>query len=707
MSERRLTLRTLIVPLAVIALGLQVRPVGQPQNGPATPRFRTDVNYVRLDVYASTKGAPVLDLTRDEFEVREEGVPQAIDAFERIDIAANGQSPRAREPNTLVESRDLLQGSRARVFVIFLDVPHVTEDVARSMGPRLAKGMDGLVGPDDLVGLMTPDMKATDVTFGRGRDTVASILARGQWGERGGAVHVTPQDQLYQSCYPGLGPTPACADDDRGVADEMIARRQERDTLAALDDLVSYLRTARDERKAVLVVSDGWRLYRANNRLERSLNCQSPLPQIGVDPRTGRVTTQAGVGTRNVNLTRCEIDRMALANLDNNRTFRSMLNRANRANVSFYALDPRGVVVFDTPIDQVRTGRAVPGDPTIPSVITDAARLSGRQGALRDLAAATDGLAILNSNDVESGFRRIAADLSSYYLLGYYSTGTLDGRFHQISVRVKRPGVDVRARPGYEAARANDVTAAAAAIVTKPDVLGGQIANAMADLAVLARGNPVAVSVSSGWVAPATAQWWISGELATTEMWRAGAEVTAMLSSASGDAVATGRTSLAAGIRSFRLAIQSGAVKAGDYRVTLRVQPKEPGTRSELAEASAPLLETPRAHGAVISRRGATSGRIEIPAVAGRFRRADTIRVDVLEVESSEPSARILDRTGRPLSIPLNVEHVQDNEGVRWASVQLALAPLAPGDYLVELTQPSRAVASPMPPALVAFRVVP
>jgi len=314
---------------------------------------------------------------------------------------------------------------------------------------------------------------------------------------------------------------------------------------------------------------------------------------------------------------------------------------------------------------------------------------------------------------VASGLRRIRADLSSYYLLGYYSTGKLDGRFHQISVRVKRPGVDVRARSGYEAARASDVTTAAAPVVTKPDALGGQIASAMADLAVLARDNPVAVSVASGWVTPSTAQWWVSGELAAAEMWRAGAEVTATLSSASGNAVATGRTSLAAGVRSFRLAIQSGGVKAGDYRVTLRVQPKEPGTRSELAESSAPLLEAPRAHGAVISRRSSTSGPVEIPAVAGRFRRTDTIRIDVLESANATPSvpsaasARILDRTGRVLNIPLSAEPVQDGEGVRWASVRLTLAPLAPGDYLIELTQPAPAGALPAPQTLVAFRIVP
>ena len=52
---------------------------------------------------------------------------------------------------------------------------------------------------------------------------------------------------------------------------------------------------------------------------------------------------------------------------------------------------------------------------------------------------------------------RIANDVSSYYLLSYYSTGKLDGKFHAINVRVNRPGVDVRARRGYLAATEADV----------------------------------------------------------------------------------------------------------------------------------------------------------------------------------------------------------------------------------------------------------
>src|SRR5205085_12121086 len=99
---------------------------------------------------------------------------------------------------------------------------------------------------------------------------------------------------------------------------------------------------------------------------------------------------------------------------------------------------------------------------TPPSV--DLARLRERLTTLRTLAEATDGLAIVDSNNLARGMKRFVDDLSSYYLLGYYSNGKLDGKFHAITVRVKRPGVSVRARRGYLAL----TPAAAATAVATP-----------------------------------------------------------------------------------------------------------------------------------------------------------------------------------------------------------------------------------------------
>ena len=115
------------------------------------------------------------------------------------------------------------------------------------------------------------------------------------------------------------------------------------------------------------------------------------------------------------------------------------MDDANRANATFYTVDPRGLAVFDTPI----------GPDAPPPVIVDADLLRARLDNLRILASNTDGIAVIGNNDLDAGLRRIADDLTSYYLLGYYSTNAKqDGKFHAIKVRVKRPGVDVRARRG-------------------------------------------------------------------------------------------------------------------------------------------------------------------------------------------------------------------------------------------------------------------
>ena len=67
-------------------------------------------------------------------------------------------------------------------------------------------------------------------------------------------------------------------------------------------------------------------------------------------------------------------------------------------------------------------------------------------------------------------------------------------------------------------------------------------------------------------------------------------------------------------------------------------------------------------------------------------------------------SARLLDRTGKALAVPVTVMATQESDGSRWLSGQAALAPLAPGDYLVEIVATT---SDAQRRALTAFRVIP
>ena len=100
----------------------------------------------------------------------------------------------------------------------------------------------------------------------------------------------------------------------------------------------------------------------------------------------------------------------------------------------------------------------------MPLAVDRAVRHQRAARRCRLLALNTDGLALLNSNDLKKQLRRAADDLTSYYLMGYYSTNSkLDGRFRAIKVRSKRPGIEIRARRGYNTATAAEIAAARAA----------------------------------------------------------------------------------------------------------------------------------------------------------------------------------------------------------------------------------------------------
>jgi VWFA-related protein len=490
----------------------------------------------------------------------------------------------------------------------------------------------------------------------------------------------------------------------------MILRRREVQALDALEALVRHLRTVREERKAVITISNGWRLFGPSDALGRAIAGQQrpPATPLGVDPRTGRLGPVEPAGLQ-LATDRCEHDRLVLSKLDNRQRFLSILNEANRANTSFYPVDPRGLTAFDeniVPAAGVGKGRNFNlFNPTI-DIQEDAARLRARNDALRTMAEVTDGIAVVQTNEIDAALRRIADDLSSYYLIGYYSSEKLDGRFHRITVRIKRPGINVRARRGYLAGNAEAVAAAAAPVVPPAEVAERRaITDALNALGAYTRDRSVRLHGAAARTHGGAASIWATVEVPRTspgggDDWSKGGRATATITGTGGRTLATRELTIEPGTYAVRFVVEpAAALDPGDYQIQIRATASGTGIpASEVTRLSIPA--SPAAAGAQFSRRGPTTGNREAPTADLRFRRTERLIVHLPAASSDPIAARLLDRMGNPLAVPVTTASREEADGSRWHTSEVVLAPLTTGDYIVETT-------IGVERSLVAFRVLP
>src|SRR5258708_5444135 len=80
--------RLAVCTLAFLCIGAFLHSQSPPPQ-PTPPTFRTEANYVRVDVLPTKDGAPITDLRLEDFEILENGVPQTIEQFEHVLIQGN------------------------------------------------------------------------------------------------------------------------------------------------------------------------------------------------------------------------------------------------------------------------------------------------------------------------------------------------------------------------------------------------------------------------------------------------------------------------------------------------------------------------------------------------------------------------------------------------------------------------------------------
>jgi VWFA-related protein len=358
---------------------------------------------------------------------------------------------------------------------------------------------------------------------------------------------------------------------------------------------------------------------------------------------------------------------------------------ANRHNVAFYPLDPRGL-----------TNGSL-------------ANLRRTRDLMSLLAEETGGRATIGRNSFEHGLADMVRDSSAYYLLGYTTRAGNDGKFHEIKVRVTRKGVDVRARKGYWAMSAEDALRAAAP--PTPDV-DPSIVTALGSIE---RG---AASQRSGktWVGTSRGD---EGRARVTVVWETsapaegGAATTARLSvsttDVSGESVFRGQAADPAGhpgSRSLAFDVAPGAID-------LRIGIEDPGGEtldSERRRLQVPdlskdaSLSTPRVF------RGRTAREVgalradaaAVPLATREFSRTERllIRFDVYNATGpSLPSAMLINRRGQRLTaLPVAVASAGGTH-----EIEVGLGFVASGDYVVEI---AAGEAGEDVKAHLAFRVI-
>ena len=422
MSTSRASLALALTALLSIGLPAQQFP---PES--ARPRFGTSTAAVVVDVIVrDRKGNPITDLTRDDFEVFENGTPQAILDFERVLPAADaGATVRADTTTTTSQSAPAGAGTLQGQSVVAVVFDWLTEQ-SRVEAWKAASTLTGLLDDTDYIGVfMLDEVLRPLVPYTRDVAALQYAFDRAVTRPRPGTVRdsgILSSSLVKQTDLPlvasaesptGAGVTPTGA----GPADAAMA--------AMLERLMAWDRYINRTRQGDLV-SEGL------TALVRELG-QMPGRKSVVLFSEGLALTERSKSS-----------------------FEQLEDLANSNNVTFYTLDAAGLRVHSR---QQLTAQQLPAGESVSTGIADdaiARRVellwTDPSGGLEPLAERTGGFHIGDTNDLKSGFARVNEDRRYHYLLGYSSTNPrLDGTFRKIDVKVRRPDVRVRARSGYVA----------------------------------------------------------------------------------------------------------------------------------------------------------------------------------------------------------------------------------------------------------------
>lgn len=400
---------------------------GQKQEGQEFFLDTVNVSVVNVDVYVTDKkGNRVNDLTRDDFEIYEDGRPVAITNFYAVKEgrAVNPQPAPAPAPAPTAEAQPPIpalpdlneirtpEDQRLRL-VVYIDNFNIRPFNRNRVMRELRAFLNEKLGREDEMMLVSYDRSLhVRRTFTSDPHLIATALLELEKVSGHAVHHDSDRREVLRQI-----------EDSQSVNEAtMFARSYSQSAFNDLSFSIDALKNITDSlaglpgRKAILYVSDGLQMIAGQDIW---------------------YAVQNKYGEKSTGLTE-------QFQFDASRRFEELAAQANANRITFYTIDAAGLRTYSSISAENQTA-GQPGQ----GVFIDSIQISNLQTPLQMLAEKTGGVAVINANIVTPQLEKIATDFNSYYSLGYTPTHHGDGRYHRIEVKVKRKGLQVRHREGY------------------------------------------------------------------------------------------------------------------------------------------------------------------------------------------------------------------------------------------------------------------
>jgi VWFA-related protein len=453
-----------VVGVALLLEPSWVRMAAQNASRPPQQSYQSQVTAVLVDVVVRDKrGQPVMDLTKEDFEIREDGVLQRIDSFTLVNRGSGlGISVRQRRRS----------GTTA------------VEPTSEAGEP--AKPAD----PPALTALVFDDLASEALLLAQ-RAALGYVPAEGESPSRIGVFAADPSIRTLQAYTDDLGLVRRAI---QRVAPSGTSQRE------AVNERMDSLRERRGELEA----------RAAANPIATSAAGTAGLGGGAAASEIGQIEVERRLVEGEIRMLRSfeTLDRdhrgygtaTALTAVLNTLAFtpgrksvvffsqglpaspamqahlQSIIETANRSNITIYTVDASGLRAVSTTteaqrelaiVTEERLRQSAGGpEPAFEPLMRNMERTEDilrldPQGGLAILAEDTGGFLIRDTNDLRGGLRRIDEDSRFHYLLTYSpANDVLDGRFRTIGVKVGRQGLSVFARRGYRAVPRSDTSSA-------------------------------------------------------------------------------------------------------------------------------------------------------------------------------------------------------------------------------------------------------